>query len=298
VIPLYTVDPVPGIQNRVGAAVKVSYADGSNVAQTVALAQAADLAIVMVGDDEVEGSDHAISLSGNQDQLVQAVSAANPRTVVVIKSGAPILMPWVDAVPAILEAWYPGEEDGNAVAAVLFGDVNPSGKLPVTFPQAVGDLPANTPIQFPGVNGQEMYSEGILVGYRYFDAKSVQPLFAFGHGLSYTTFSYANLVVGPGAQSVDFDVTNTGSVAGAEVAQLYIGMPATNVPQPPKQLKGFQKLALQPGQTGHVHLTLDQRALSYWDTVSHAWKVAPGTYQIMAGSSSRDIRIQAQFVVN
>jgi beta-glucosidase len=298
VTPLYTVDPIPGIQNRAGAAVTVRYADGSNIAQAVALAQAADVAIVMVGDDETEGSDHALSLSGNQDQLVQAVAAANQRTAVVIKSGAPVLMPWVNSVPAILEAWYPGEEDGNAVAAVLFGDVNPSGKLPVTFPQAVGDLPANTPAQYPGVNGQETYSEGVLVGYRYFDAKNIQPLFPFGHGLSYTTFSYANLAIGPAGQSVDFDVTNTGSVAGTEVAQIYIGMPAAGVPQPPKQLKGFQKLTLQPGRTGHVHLSLDQRAFSYWDTGTHTWQVAPGTYQIMAGSSSRDIRLQTQVTVN
>jgi beta-glucosidase len=162
----------------------------------------------------------------------------------------------------------------------------------------VGDLPANTPAQYPGVNGQETYSEGVLVGYRHFDAKDIQPLFPFGHGLSYTTFSYANLAIGPAGQSVDFDVTNTGGVAGAEVAQIYIGMPATGVPQPPKQLKGFQKLTLQPGQTGHVHQLLDQRAFSYWDTGTHAWQVAPGTYQIMAGPSSRDIRLQTKVTVD
>jgi beta-glucosidase len=295
VVPAYTVDPVPGIQNRVGASVSVTLADGSNIARAVSLAQGADVAIVMVGDSEAEGSDHPISLSGNQDQLVQAVAAANPHTVVVVKSGSAVLMPWAGSVAAILEAWYPGEEDGNAVAAVLFGDANPSGKLPLTFPVNVSDLPANTPAQYPGVNNVANYSEGVLVGYRYFDANHIQPLFEFGRGLSYTTFSYSNLVVG-GTGSVDFDVTNSGGLAGAEAAQVYIGMPSSAVPEPPQQLKGFQKVMLQPGQTGHVHLDLDQRAFSYWDVNSHSWLVASGTYRILVGSSSRDIRLQGQVI--
>lgn len=296
VVPAYTVDPVPGIQSRVGSAVSVTLADGSSVSRAVSLAQSADLAIVMVGDSEAEGTDHPISLSGNQDQLVQAIVAANPHTVVVIKSGSAVLMPWVASVPAILEAWYPGEEDGNAVAAVLFGDVNPSGKLPLTFPVNVSDLPANTPAQYPGINNVANYSEGVFVGYRYFDANNIQPLFEFGRGLSYTSFTYANFAVaasGPGA-AVDFDVSNSGKVAGAEVAQLYVGMPSMAVAQPPKQLKGFQKVMLQPGQTSHIQLLLDQSAFSYWDVNTHGWLVAPGTYQIMIGSSSRDIRLQGQ----
>jgi beta-glucosidase len=248
----------------------------------------------MVGDSEAEGSDHAISLSGNQDQLVQSVAAANPHTIVVIKSGSAVLMPWVANVPAILEAWYPGEEDGNAVAAVLFGDVNPSGKLPMTFPVNVSDLPANTPAQYPGINNVANYSESVFVGYRYFDANNIQPLFPFGHGLSYTTFTYANLnLTTTGSTTVvNFDVTNSGSLAGTETAQVYVGLPSTVVPQPPKQLKGFQKVTLQPGQTGHVQLTLDQRAYSYWDVNTHSWQMAPGAYQVMVGSSSRDIRLQ------
>jgi beta-glucosidase len=286
----YTVSPLAGLQNRAGSAVAISLNDGTNITQAAALAQSADAAIVMVGDTEAEGADHAISLSGTQDQLVQAVAAANPKTVVVIKSGSAILMPWVNSVPAILEAWYPGEEDGNAVAAILFGDVSPSGKLPITFPQSLADLPANTPAQYPGVNNEEYYSEGVLVGYRYYDANQIPPLFPFGHGLAYTTFAYKNLTATPTA--VDFDVTNSGTAAGAEVAQLYIGMPSTAVPQPPQQLKGFQKLSLAPGQTGHAHLALDQRAFSYWDIQTHAWLVAHGTYRIMVGSSSRDIRLQ------
>jgi beta-glucosidase len=305
VSPLYTVDPVPGIQNRVGPQVTVSFADGSDLDAAVALAQSADVAIVMVGDNETEGSDHSISLGGNQDQLVPAVAAANANTVVVVKSGSAVLMPWVDSVPAILEAWYPGEEDGNAVAALLFGDFNPSGKLPLTFPRSLEDLPANTPEQYPGVNGVAHYSEGVFVGYRHYDAQSIDPLFAFGHGLSYTSFSYDNLVITPSGAclaenpdqtfSVELDVTNTGSYPGGEAVQLYVGMPSTDdIPQPPEQLKRFQKVRLNPGDTTHVQFVLDARSLSYWDVISHGWVVAPGTYQIMIGSSSRDVRLQGQ----
>jgi beta-glucosidase len=205
-------------------------------------------------------------------------------------------MPWVDAVPAILEAWYPGEEDGSAVAAVLFGDVNPSGKLPQTFPKAVADLPANTPEQYPGVNGAANYAEGIFVGYRHFDANNIEPLFPFGHGLSYTIFEYGELTVhetslGP---FLLFRVTNIGSVAGGEVAQVYLGMPSDAVRQPPTQLKTFGKVFLQPGETAFMGFALNARALSYWDVTSHTWQIAPGAYQVMVGSSSRDIRQQAQ----
>jgi beta-glucosidase len=307
--PLHTVDPVPGIQNRVGSRVTVLLADGSNLTQAVALAHSADVAIVMVGDSEAEDQDHALSLSGNQDQLVEMVAAANPHTVVVIKSGSAILMPWVSRVAAILEAWYPGEEDGNAVAAVLFGDSDPSGKLPLTFPVNLSDLAANTLAQFPGIAGDARYSEGVFVGYRHYDANNIQPLFPFGHGLSYTNFVYRNLVIAPTivsfntnprqTVSVDVDVTNSGSAAGGEVVQVYVGMPSTlPVPEPPRWLKGFQKLQLTRDQTGHVHLLLDPRSFSFWDARIHSWAVAPGTYRIMVGSSSRDIRLQDQITVH
>jgi beta-glucosidase len=308
VTPFYTVTPVAGIQNRVGSGVTVNYADGSNIAAAVALAQAADVAIVMVGDSETEGTDDFISLSGTQDQLVQQIAAANPRTVVVLKSGTSILMPWASSAPAILEAWYPGEEDGNAVAAVLFGDVNPSGKLPLTFPVNLSDLPTNTTAQYPGVNGNASYSEGVFVGFRYFDQSNITPLFPFGFGLSYTTFSFQNLAISPNnftfannpgqTVTVTFSVTNTGAVPGAEVAELYIGIPSTVVPQPPKSLRGFQKVMLQPAQTAQAQLVLDKRAFSYWDVATHAWLVVPGTYQIMVGSSSRDIPLQGTITIN
>jgi beta-glucosidase len=302
VVPLYTVDPVTGIKNRLdaagGAAADVSFADGSDVTAAAELARSADVALVMVGDNETEGRDRPnLALTGNQDQLVSAVAAANPHTVVVVKSGAPVLMPWLDEVPAVVEAWYPGEEDGNAVASVLFGDVNPSGKLPVTFPRADADTPAHTPDRWPGVDGTATYSEGLQIGYRWYDGQGIAPLFPFGYGLSYTSFRYGNLTVGPpasrsGAVTVGVDVTNTGSRAGADVAQVYVGAPAM-AGEPPRQLKGFEKVFLRPGQTRHLTFVLDRRAFSRWDTTTHAWTVVPGGHQVWAGDSSRDLPLRA-----
>ncbi len=209
--PLYTVTPMQGLQQRTGSGVTIHFADGSNVAKAADTARLANVAIVMIGDRDSEGHDQAIALSGNQDQLVEAVAAANPHTVVVLKTGSAVLMPWLDKVPAILEAWYPGEEDGNAVAAVLFGDIDPSGKLPLSFPRSVSDTPAATAAQYPGdanVNGYDRvahYTEGIFVGYRWYGAKSVEPLFPFGYGLSYTTFSFKSLSVS--SRAVDFDIS-------------------------------------------------------------------------------------------
>ena len=298
--PLYTVSPVAGIRSRAGSGVTVSFADGSDTTAAANLARSADVAIVMVGDSESEGSDHAISLSGNQDALVSAVAGANRRTVVVVKSGSAVLMPWVGQVPAVLEAWYPGEEDGNAVAGVLFGDFDPSGKLPITFPKQVADLPANTTSQYPsapapsGTVAQANYSEGLLMGYRSYDARGVAPLFPFGFGLAYTTYAYANLKITPGANhtaTVEYDVTNTGTRVGGEVSEVYLSMPA-GAGEPPRVLAGFQKLHLNPGQTGHATVSLTARSFSHWDVGAHAWAVTAGTYQVMVGSSSRDIRLQ------
>ncbi|MGP8155895.1 MAG: beta-glucosidase family protein [Candidatus Acidiferrales bacterium] len=316
VTPLYTVAPVAGIQNRVGAGVTVTYADGSNIPAAVTLAAAANVAIVMVGDSETEGVDDSISLSGNQNALVTAIAAANANTIVVMKSGTGILMPWAASVPAILQAWYPGEEDGNAVAAVLFGDVNPSGKLPLTIPVSASDpdppADGSAPAQYPGVlvGGvpTATYSEGIFVGYRHYDENGIAPLFPFGFGLSYTTFSFSNLSINPTTftftgnpnqtVTVTFNVKNTGSVAGAEVAQVYVGIPSTAVPEPPKWLKGFQKITLTPGQTGMVQITLNMRSFAYWNVTTESWQVVPGTYQIMVGDSSRNIELQAPVTIN
>lgn len=309
VVPLYTVTPVKGVQQRVGPNVHVVFADGRDIQNAVAAAKSSDVAIVMVGDSESEGHDHSLSLSGNQDQLIDAVAAANLHTVVVLKTGSAVFMPWVNKVPAILEAWYPGEEDGNAVAAVLFGDVNPSGRLPLTFPKSLADLPAHTPAQYPGVDGVAHYSEGIFVGYRYFDANKITPLFPFGYGLSYTTFAYKNLRVTPKNMSikpdsdktlaVDLDVTNTGKRPGKDVIEIYLSFPSTPaMTQPPAQLKGFAKLALPPGEARHVHVVLDAHSLASWNTHAHGWTIVPGKYGVMVGPSVNDVRLSDSFVVN
>jgi beta-glucosidase len=307
VMPLYSVSPEEGIEKRAGSMARVRVADGADIPKAVSLAASADLAILMVGDHETEGKDHPITLNGNQDELVEALAAANPHTVVVLKSGSAVLMPWVDKVPVILEAWYPGEEDGNAVAAVLFGDVNPSGKLPMTFPKQLADLPANTPWQYPGVQGEVHYSEDVFVGYRHYDQQHIQPLFPFGYGLSYTTFGFSNLAITPDKLknsdpfkvSVDFDLTNTGKRAGEEVAQLYVGLPSTShIPQPPEQLKGFAKVSLQPGETRHVHFELDKRALACWNDRRHKWAVLAGPYHIMVGPSSRHLPLQGNINIS
>jgi beta-glucosidase len=291
--PLYTVKPSDGLRKRAGTGVTVVTNDGSDTTSAAAAAKSASVAIVMVQDSETEGHDRPnLSLSGNQDALVTAVAAANPRTIVVVKTGGPILMPWLSKVPAVLQAWYPGEEDGNAVADVLFGVFNPSGKLPITFPRHETDVPANTAAQYPGVNGTATYSEGVFVGYRHYDQNGITPLFPFGFGLSYSTFTYANLKItkGTGANvTVEADVTNTGTMTGGEIAQLYVGSPSTSAaPQPPQQLQGFQKLTLHPGETGHVTFTLSARSFSFWSTAAHGWKIAGGTYRILVGGSSRN----------
>jgi beta-glucosidase len=202
-----------------------------------------------------------------------------------------------------MEAWYPGQEQGNAIANVLFGVVNPSGKLPETFPRAEADLPTNTPQQWPGVSvagdavgPHSAYSERLEVGYRWYDDRGIAPLFPFGHGLSYTTFAYSNLAVSSPSipATVAFDVTNTGKVGGAEVAQVYVGAPPDNYAGEPKnQLRGYKKVSLAPGQTAHVSLPLDARAVSYWNTSTHSWTVETGCHSILVGSSSRDVRLES-----
>jgi beta-glucosidase len=295
--PLYTVSPVDGITKRAGADVTVRSSDGADPAEAAALAKSSDVAVVIVGDAEKEGTDRtSLSLDGTQDDLVRSVVAANPHTIVVLNSGAPVLMPWIDEVPAVLEAWYPGEEDGNALAALLFGDANPSGKLPVTFPRSETQTPVSSPERYPGVNGVATYSERLQVGYRWYDAQGQDPLFPFGYGLSYTTFSFGHLTVGrpdrDGRVTVGFDVRDTGSRTGAEVAQVYVSDPAS-AGEPPRQLKGFAKVTLRPGQVRHVRLTLDRRAFSVWDSAAQRWTVPGGRYTIAVGDSSRDLPLSA-----
>jgi beta-glucosidase len=266
------------------------------IAQAAATAKSSDVAVVFASDFESEGSDLTnIDLPGQENQLISAVAQANPNTIVVLNTGSAVTMPWLNQVKGVLEAWYPGQEDGNAIAAVLFGDVNPSGHLPVTFPKSLADVPASTPAQWPGVNGQVQYSEGVDIGYRWYDAKGIAPLFPFGYGLSYTQFKFSDIKVTPGQTTsrgqvtVSADVTNTGKRAGADVAQLYVGDPATTG-EPPEQLKGFDKVSLQPGQTKQVSFRLSAaQAFSYWDTPANAWAVADGGYKLSIGDSSASL---------
>jgi len=300
VLPLYTIEPFNGFRVQIlplGFRSGIQVSDGNDLAAAAKLAKASEVAIVMVGANEGEGADHSIDLSPDQNQLIETVAAANPKTIVVLKTGSAVTMPWLDKVAAVLEAWYPGEEDGNAVARVLFGNVNPSGRLPVSFPKSSQDTLARTPEQYPGDGKEVHYSEGINVGYRWFETNGIKPLFPFGYGLSYTTFGYSNpsAVVLPGHKgvAVTFDVQNTGKVSGAEVAQVYVGFPSIEEGnEPPRQLKGFEKVNLEPGASKTITVTLNRRAFSYWSVAKHDWVIAPGSYKIMIGASSEDIRLE------
>lgn len=271
------------------------------MAAAVELAERSDVAVVVVGlnhEWESEGFDRAnMKLPGEQDELVRRVAAANPKTIVVLNAGSALEMPWLGEVPAAMQLWYNGQEQGNALADVLFGDVNPSGKLPTTFPVRLQDNPAY--INYPGENGHARYGEGIFVGYRYYDQKELEPLFPFGHGLSYTTFGYSNLKLSAEklteaeTLTVSVDITNTGAVTGREVVQVYARDVHSKVARPEKELKAFRKVSLKPGETQTVTLTLDREAFWYFDTAQNGWAVEPGLFEILVGSSSRDIRLKA-----
>ncbi len=265
----------------------------------VDLAARAEVAIVVAGltrEWESEGFDRAdMRLVGQQDELIARVAAVNRNTVVVLNVGSPVEMPWAAHVPAILQSWYGGQEAGHALADILFGDVTPSGKLPTTFPVRLEDNPAF--INYPGENGKVYYGEGLFVGYRYYDKKQIAPLFPFGHGLSYTTFAYSNLrfngsEFGPGDEIiVSVDVTNTGQRAGQEVVQLYVRDEESRLVRPLQELKAFAKVALEPGKTQTVTLTLSGQSLAYYDPAVGNWVTEPGAFTLLVGSSSRDIRL-------
>jgi beta-glucosidase len=263
------------------------------IAQAVTAAKSASTAVVVVSDDtETEAADRlGLALPSAQDELVSAVAAANPHTVVVVQAGAPITMPWLSSVSSVLDDWYPGQADGTALAKVLFGKVDPGGHLPVTFPTSLSEVPASTPQQWPGVNGQVQFSEGLDIGYRWYDAQNLTPLFPFGYGLSYTSFSYSNLQIQPspagatGDVTVSATVTNTGARAGSDVAQLYLADPA-GVGEPPRQLAGFDRVSLAPGQSQTVSFTVTPRREEWWDTSANGWSSSPGTYGVYVGDSS------------
>jgi beta-glucosidase len=292
----------PASKNAEPTAVEKSTPPAFDFHAEAALAAHDDVAVVCVGFDpktESEGFDRTFALPPGQDQLVEAIARANPRTIVILNSGGAVDMTgWINQIGALLEAWYPGQEGGRAITEILFGTVDPSGKLPATFERQWGDAEADH--NYPGEDGKVFYREGIFVGYRYFDHANVKPLFPFGFGLSYTTFAYHGLTVTPdGAnERVAFNVKNSGSRAGAEVAEIYVAENHPPLPRPLKELKQFVRVSLQPGQTQRVQLELPRSAFAYYDTATHGWKVDAGQYQILVGASSQDIRLHSTISVH
>ena len=319
------VSPLAAIQTRAGSGVSVTYSPGTGPyqpsqdprrpavcgqsciadaplarAEAVRAARKAHVAIVFVGRFENEGYDlQNLRLAPVDDQLIQAVAAANRHTIVVLNSGGPVVMPWIAHVQAVVEAWYPGQEDGSAIAAVLFGDVNPSGKLPVTFPANGSQSLSAARSRWPGIGGEVKYSEGLDIGYRWYDAHHYQPMFPFGFGLSYTTFSFSHLRITPVttrqldpngrpgqvAAFIHARLANTGPRSGADVAQLYIGDPASTG-EPLRQLRGFTRVQLAPHHHTSVTLALTARDVAYWNPYSNKWVVASGRYGVYVGDSS------------
>jgi beta-glucosidase len=300
------VPPVPGARNamwhpsaplkairKMAPGAKVEFDPGTDAAASARLAAASEVAIVFVNQLTSEGGDLPnLSLPNNQDRLIDQVATANPHTIVVLETGGPITMPWLDKVSAVVEIWYPGIRGGEAIANVLFGVVNPSGKLPMTFPKSEADLPRPVLARRPqpgSAREQSVldYFEGFRVGYKWFDSEKKEPLFAFGHGLSYTTFAYSQLKVTSGKDvTVSFTVRNTGKVAGAEVAQVYSGLPAS-AGEPPKRLVAWEKVHLAPGEAKTVSLTLDPFHLSIFNVEKDDWQLLPGEYKVFVGGSSR-----------
>ncbi len=298
VIPAASVTPAAGIAAR-APGVQVLTDDGSDPAAAAALAASADVAVVIATDNSGENADRpGLALPGNQDALISQVTAAQPRTVVALHTAGAVTMPWLDQTGAVLEQWYPGEADGAALAAVLFGDSNPSGHLPVTFPTSAAQDPVMQPGQYPaGPTGYD-YTEALNVGYRGFDAANLTPLFPFGFGLSYTSFQYSGLSVGApdvnGRVTAQFTVTNTGSRAGVAVPQLYLAFPAA-AGEPPWELKGFTRVSLVAGASSTATLSLPRSAFQVWAT--SGWKVATGQFTVAVGPDSRSLGMSAPVAI-
>jgi beta-glucosidase len=287
--------PLDAIRAKAPGA-QVSFSSGEQIHDAVGKAKAADVAIVFVWQWESEGGDlENLSLPENQDALIAAVAKANPHTVVVLETGTAVKMPWLDSTAAVLEAWYAGSDGAHAIANVLFGDVNPSGKLPMTFPQSEDELPRRTVAQPPPPvkNGVLSFSvdyniEGAAVGYKWYEEKHLPVLFPFGFGLSYTTFSYSDLKVAKGGDSVSLKVTNTGSRGGADTAEVYASLPAS-AGEAWKRLIGYDKVQLAPGESKTVTIAVDPLYLSVWDEAAKQWTRPAGEYQVMAGGSSQEL---------
>jgi beta-glucosidase len=223
------------------------------------------------------------------------VAAQNPNTVVVLNTSTPVAMPWLDKVGAVLETWYPGQESGAGTASLLFGDADPGGRLPMTFAASPDQGPGTQTEEYPGVNGVAHYSEGVFVGYRWYDEHHQDPLFPFGFGLSYTTFRFSDLRLSRNGDSVKIELTvkNVGSRPGSDVVQVYVGEPA-EAEEPPSQLKGFVKISLQPNERKHVTIAVPVKSLASWSERSHKWELSPGAYEVKIGESSRDFRLHGQ----
>ncbi len=274
--------------------------------QTKPLAARVDAVILCVGFDpstETEGADRTFNLPGAQDELIRQIASVNKNVVVVVTAGGNVDMTgWIDRVPAILHTWYPGEEGGTALAQLLFGDFSPSGKLPASFERRWEDNPTYHSY-YPQSDKRIAYTEGIFLGYRYYDKSPTKPLFPFGYGLSYTRFRYGNLSISPpeskspDSVAVSFEVKNVGNRAGAEVAELYVGDAHSSVPRPVKELKGFAKIFLRPGEQKTVHLNLNRRSFSYYDVKNRRWTAEPGEFSILVGSSSQNIELTGKFTL-
>jgi beta-glucosidase len=308
----YEVTPLEGILRYVKDRATVSYSTGYTDKPSVELtnraikaASQADVVIYVGGLNhrpyfDAEGTDRKdMKLPYGQDELLNRLVEANPRTIVVFLGGGPVEMgDWLAKVPALVQAWYPGMEAGNALAAMLFGDVNPSGKLSCTFPKRLEDSPAHALGNYPGKDGTVRYGEGLLVGYRWFDAKKIEPLFPFGFGLSYTRFQYSDLslkVSEDGKVTAEFSVSNVGSRDGAEVTQLYVQEVKPRLQRPLKELKGFSKIFLKAGEKKTLTIPLDERSFAFYDPEKKSWIAEAGDFKILVGGSSRDIELQQGF---
>ena len=273
------------------------------VERAVAAASSADAVVFIAGmndDWETEGRDREdFHLPGAQDELIAAVAAANPRTAVVVNAGSPVAMPWLSDVGAVLYVWYPGQELGNALADVVCGLADPGGRLPTTLPVALEDVPAVAagPSSYPGQDGKVVYGEELGIGYRGFDERGIEPLFPFGHGLSYSSFELGSDLRVSGSfpsLTVSVDVSNTGDRAGSEVVQLYVTDVDAGAPRPPKELKGFAKVALGAGESTSVSITLDERSFAFWNPETRAWTVEPGEFELLVGRSAGDLPLRTR----
>ena len=321
----YEITPLQGIQNLAGRKVKVTFSPGylnergatanaGLISDAVVAASKADVVIYVGGSthgydyskwgdnaydaEEVDKPD--MKMPFGQDELLKAVLMANPKTVVVLIGGGAIDMTqWIDKTPAILQAWYAGMEGGNALAKIVFGQVNPSGKLPMSFPKKLEDNPSHALGEYPGDLDalQVHYLDDIYVGYRYYDTYKVKPQFAFGHGLSYTQFEYSDLITvmkNNGEIEVSFSVKNTGSVAGAEVSQLYVSQKNPSLPRPDKELKGFEKVFLQAGEQKTISIILNNEAFQYYNDIKHAWVMERGKFEVRVGTASDKIYLNKE----